>query len=84
MDGFRTDTLAGAEPVVWMNNVADALVRGARSAAAPLFLRVSGARSAGVALVGNDFHRATRAVEVRDGPEGRVVESGNVARPAPK
>jgi len=68
IDGFRTDTVAGAAPVIWMNNVVDALVRGARTAAAKTFLRVSGAQSKAIALVGNDLTRATRRVEITGAP----------------
>jgi len=63
LDGFHAGTAAGAAPVVWMHDVADAFVRGARTAAADLFLRVTGARSSGIILSGNDLGRAKRAVE---------------------
>ena len=74
IDGFRTDTVAGAAPVIWMNNVVDALVRGARTAAAKTFLRVSGAQSKAIALVGNDLTRATRRVEITGAPRNACVE----------
>jgi hypothetical protein len=74
IDGFRTDTVAGAAPVIWMNNVVDALVRGARTAAAKTFLRVSGAQSKAIALVGNDLTRATRRVETTGAPRNACVE----------
>jgi hypothetical protein len=48
---------------VWMHDVAEAFVRGARTAAAEVFLRVTGARSSGVVLAGNDLSRARKTVE---------------------
>jgi hypothetical protein len=63
LDGFQAGTAAGAAPVVWMHDVAGAFVRGARTAAADLFLRVTGARSSGIILSGNDLSRARTAVE---------------------
>jgi hypothetical protein len=72
VDGFRTDTGSGAAPLIWMNNVADALVRGARAGAARLFLRVSGADSRGIALVGNDLSRVERGVDLAGAPATAV------------
>ena len=77
IDGFRTDTVAGAAPVVWMNNVADALLRGSRTAAARSFLRVSGADSRAIAVVGNELTRVERRVEITNAPQYAVQETGN-------
>ena len=63
LDGFHAGTAAGTAPVVWMHDVLDAFVRGARTAAADLFLRVTGAGSSGISLSGNDLSRARRTVE---------------------
>jgi hypothetical protein len=63
LDGFHAGTAAGTAPVVWMHDVVDAFVRGARVAASDLFLRVTGRRSSGIILSGNDLGRAKRAVE---------------------
>jgi hypothetical protein len=71
VDGFRSDTVAGASPVMWFNQVIDAMVRGARPAAAKTFLRVSGAGSKGIVLTGNDLTRVERVV---DGNEAAVVK----------
>ena len=68
LDGFHAGTAAGTAPVVWMHNVVDAFVRGARTAAADLFLRVTGASSSGIILLANDLSRARKAVE---GPAGQ-------------
>jgi hypothetical protein len=84
LDGFRTDTVAGASPVVWLNNVADAFVRGCRTPAANLFLRVSGAGSKGIVLAGNDLTRAARRLEITDAPKSAVQETGNAAAPVGK
>jgi polygalacturonase len=62
LDGFVAGSPTGAAPVVWMKDVVDAFVRGARTTATELFLRVSGA-STGVTLSGNDLGRARKAVE---------------------
>ncbi len=80
IDGFRTETVTGSSPVLWMNNVAGALVRGARTAAASTFLRVSGTGSSGIALVGNDLSRATRSVEISGASRSAVREAGNAVR----
>ena len=85
LDGLRTETAAASGPVVWMNNVIDALVRGSRTAATDAFLRVSGARSAGISLIGNDLLRAGRHFEVTDAPPEAVREvAGVTAEPAPQ
>ena len=77
IDGFRTDTVAGASPVVWLNNVVDAFIRGSRTAPAQTFLRVSGAESKGITVMGNDFTRAGKSVEMVDAPKTAVLETGN-------
>ncbi len=63
LDGFYAGTATGPAPIVWMRDVVDAFVRGGRTAAADLFLRVTGARSSGIILSGNDLSRARTAVE---------------------
>jgi polygalacturonase len=80
VDGFQTDTVSGDSPVVWLNNVADALIRGARSAAARVFLRVGGAESKGITVMGNDLTRVERGVEATDAPKTAVTEVNNAVR----
>jgi hypothetical protein len=63
LDGFQAGSATGDAPVVWMRDVVDAFVRGARTVAADLFLRVTGARSSEIWLSGNDLSRARTAVE---------------------
>jgi len=77
IDGFRSDTVAGASPVIWLNNVVDSLIRGCRAAAAKSFLRVSGAESKGITVMGNDFTRIGAPVEIAGAPETAVKETGN-------
>lgn len=80
-------TLAGAslgaleqgEPPVWLDEVRDALIQGCRvPAAVRNYLRLTGAQTARVSLLGNDFGRAGRVLEA--GPEvpaGAIFTSGN-------
>ena len=79
IDGFRADTVAGAAPVIWLNNVVDAFVRGCRTAPASIFLRVGGAETKRVTVMGNDLTRAARRVEITDAPKSAVQEIGNAA-----
>jgi polygalacturonase len=83
IDGFRTDTVAGASPVIWLNNVADAFIRGSRTAIAKTFLRVSGPDSKQVLLLGNDLTRVERRVEITDAPKSAVQETANAVSAAP-
>jgi hypothetical protein len=83
IDGFRTDTVAGASPVVWLNNAVDAFIRGSRTAIAKTFLRVSGADSQRILLVGNDLTRVERRAEILDAPKSAVQETGNAISAAP-
>jgi hypothetical protein len=78
-DGFGTDTVAGSLPVMWLNNVVGALIRGSRTAPASTFLRASGAKSAAITLAGNDLTSAKRAVEITDAPKPAVRQVGNAA-----
>jgi hypothetical protein len=83
IDGFRTDTVAGASPVVWLNNVVDAFIRGSRTAPARTFLRVSGTDSKGITVMGNDFTRVGKSVEIVDAPKTAIQEAGNAGAAAP-
>jgi polygalacturonase len=74
LDGVRTDTVSGASPIVWLNNVTDALIRGVRTAAADLFLRVGGNSSNGITVIENDLSRVTRSIEITDAPKSAVRE----------
>ncbi len=75
--GFHSDTASATSPVLWMNNVAGGLVRGARTGPAATFLRVTGAQSRDIALIGNDLTGVRKRVEVTDAPRGAVQEVGN-------
>jgi polygalacturonase len=80
VDGFHTDTVAGDSPVVWLNNVADALIRGARTATANLFLRVGGPESKGITVINNDMTRVTTPIQVAEAPKTAVLEVNNATR----
>ncbi len=77
LDGFRTGTVAGSAPVLWLNNVAEAMIRGARAASAGVFARISGAASRGILLTGNDLTRVERSIELAGAPEAAVRELAN-------
>ncbi|HJY81071.1 MAG TPA: glycosyl hydrolase family 28 protein [Candidatus Binatia bacterium] len=65
VSGFRSETFAGAQPMISFNQVMDALVQGCRlSQDVPMFLRISGARSRAITLAGNDLRRAQKAVDL--------------------
>ncbi|MGH9667908.1 MAG: glycoside hydrolase family 28 protein, partial [Bryobacteraceae bacterium] len=82
LDGLDVGTADGGAPVLWLNNVAGALIRGARPPAAELFLRVSGAASRNLVLLGNDLTRVKRGHEVVDGAPANVLTGAGNARPA--
>ena len=83
LDGFRTDTVAGAGPLLWFKDTVDFLLQGCHPPPnAPLVLRLSGARTAGIRLAGNDFTHPARAVE--SDPEvspSAVTEVNDLPRP---
>lgn len=64
LSGFDTTNLPPHQPLVLFQNVAGALAYGNRaSVAADLFLSVTGAKSAGISLLGNDFRLVHQAVQ---------------------
>ncbi len=79
LSGFKTNTVAGAQPVLWLNQVRGALVSASRLGAhAELFLHVTGAETTGIKLIGNDLAQATKAFDL--GPEvspDAVFQSAN-------
>lgn len=66
VDNFRTSTVSGAAPVLWLNNVVDATLSGIRTARAELLARVTGARNANIVIGGVDPARVTRLVETTE------------------
>lgn len=74
LDGLRPETVSAENPVVWLHEVLNATIRGARvREKIPLFLRVSGARSAGITLSENDLRAAMRVLEAtKEVPPGAV------------
>ncbi len=79
VDGLRIAGPDGDQPVLKLHQVRDCLVRGSRiSGRASAFLQVSGERSAGITLIGNDLSRAQKAVEiVPNVPKDCVFQSSN-------
>ncbi len=77
IDGFHADTASGPQPIVWLNDVVNALVRGSRSAHAAIFLRLSGSQTKGIKLQGNDFTQAQQAVEFQGVSKSVVMDGGN-------
>jgi polygalacturonase len=74
LDGVRVGTAAGEGPVLSFNNVAGALIEGCRAPkAAGAFLRVTGARSGDIRLMGNDLGRVGKAVELKEGVARHAV-----------
>jgi hypothetical protein len=67
LDAFRPSSAAGSSPVLWLNDVAGALIESARPAASQVFLRASGAKSKGIAMSGNDLSRSQRAYDAQPG-----------------
>jgi hypothetical protein len=77
LDGFRAGTMSGSQPMVWMNNVVDALVRGSRPVPTETFLRLSGDQTSDIKLSGNDFTRVQQPVEFQGVAKSAVTEVGN-------
>jgi polygalacturonase len=63
LDGFQTETVAAAQPAVWLHQTTDALLHGCRTRAAPHFLRLSGADTTGIRLSDNDLAPNAQAIE---------------------
>ena len=77
MDGFRAGTASGSQPMVWMNNVVDALVRSSRPVPTETFLRLSGDQTKDIKLLGNDFTHVQQPIESQGVPKSAVTEVGN-------
>lgn len=76
--GFRTDTMSGPGPVLWLNNTRDGFITGSRSAAAKSYLRVTGS-SKQIALTNNDLTRVQAAIDPDYATASGVVEQNNAA-----
>jgi len=76
MDNFRAGTVSGSSPMVWMNDVVDALVRGSRPVPTQTFLRVSG-KTRDLELTGNDFSHVSQPIEYQGVPKSAVSEIGD-------
>ncbi len=66
--GSEMTSPAGGSPVIRLHQTRDAFIHGCRSGEGPgAFVAVSGAKSRGITIAGNDLAKAGRAIEV--GPE---------------
>jgi len=82
LEGFRPESGSGQNPIVWLHEVVGAMIRGARLRdAAPLFLRVSGERSARIVLAGHGLEPARRIVETTAGAPSDAVRLAEFDRP---
>jgi hypothetical protein len=79
VDGLEAAASAGGDATLAFRGVRGALVRGCVPAeGAKVFLKVAGAGSERVSLLGNDFAGVERVVEYADGATpGGVTEVGN-------
>jgi polygalacturonase len=82
LDGFRPETVAGNEPVVWLNAVRSAFLRGVHlTAHAKEFLRLTGHDTAGISLLGSNLAEADEPVHMgAEVPPDALSETGNVLR----
>jgi hypothetical protein len=80
LSGFAADSVPEELPLLWLNNIAGALIHGCRiTHEAPRFLKVTGNRSRDIAVMGNDGRLAREFVEI--GPEvgkSAVAVEGNL------
>jgi hypothetical protein len=68
LDGFKADTVEGSEPVIRLNQVQGAVIKGSRTTVkAARFILLIGAGTRDVKLIGNDLTNAPAAVQA--GPE---------------
>lgn len=81
ISGFDSTNVPPHQPMLVFQDVAGALVWGNRlGAAADAFLSVTGARSVGIALTGNDLRLARQAVQKSsDVPQGAVQIEANAS-----
>jgi len=77
LDGFRAGTASSSLPMVWMNNVMDALLRGSQPVPTGTFLRLSGDQTKGIKLSGNDLTKVRQAIELQGVPKSAVTEVGD-------
>jgi polygalacturonase len=87
--GFRTDTMAGGAPVMLLNDVSDAFIQGSRTASAKSLARVSGDRSKGITIAGNDATGVGTVTEFMGIPASTVLQENNAGakrsgNPGPK
>ncbi len=81
MSGFHPGSAPGALPLVWLHDVAGALLSGNRiPLEVPLFLRITGRNSKAIGVVGNDLRLAHKTVDIADKAGAHAAElAGNLA-----
>lgn len=82
LDGFRPASATGAAPLLWLNDVAGAFIRGARPAPSALFLRVSG-KASRIVLSGNDWSGSQRPYEAQAASTQAVTDLDRPAARGP-
>jgi hypothetical protein len=82
VEGMETAAPASSQPWIRLVNVQGGLLTGCSAPiGAASAVEISGARSADIRAVGNDFSRAGRAFEVQSGvPSGALTEANNLAQ----
>ena len=79
IDGLTVTAAPGAAPLVRLNQVQNALLRGCRPAALETFLKLDGDATRRIVLVGNDFTAVQRVVDAApDVPADALREAANV------
>ena len=80
LHGFRSDAPPAPQPLLWFRDVAGALLAGSHmSVEVPLLLRVSGARSRSINVIGNDLRLVKKTLDVQNGADHSAVAlTGNV------
>lgn len=80
LNGVACMPATGTNALMRLSQTSNVLIRGSQPQSAEgAFLKVDGADSCNVALLGNDFGRVARIVELGDGvPAGAVRQAGNL------
>lgn len=80
LQGFRSNAPPAPQPLLWFHSVVGALMAGSHmQAEVPVLLRVSGAGSKTINVIGNDLRLVKKLVDVQDGAEHSAVAlTGNV------
>lgn len=69
------ESLVDSGPAVWLNNVFGAFLRGNRTSAARVFVRVSGPASGKIVLAANDLEGIANPVQLSGAPADAVTQA---------